>query len=131
MIFQHLSSPAQQLIYDLSFIFSYSENVNIAEFGYNAEGVWLPQINIALFSAADTRLPVMIRTLPGSVRDGVTLAGSILLAPSLSLTGVLSLKQTRRCCKRLRSHLSSLSAVTVLDTNPGSISLITSSPIND
>ncbi len=77
MIFQHLSSPAQQLIYDLSFVFSYSKNVNIAEFGYNAEDVWLPQINIALFSAVDTRLPVMIRTLPGSVRDGTTLAGSI------------------------------------------------------
>lgn len=76
-IFGHLSSPAQQLIYDLSFIFSYSENVNLAEFGYNAEGVWLPQINIALFSAADTRLPVMIRTLPGSVRDVATLAGSL------------------------------------------------------
>jgi hypothetical protein len=44
-VFQHLSSPARQLIYDLPFVFSYSETVNLAEFGYNADDVWLPQIN--------------------------------------------------------------------------------------
>ena len=76
-VFTHLSSPARRLIYDLSFIFSYSETVNLAEIGYNAEGVWLPQVNIALFSAADTRLPVMIRALPGSVRDVATLVRSL------------------------------------------------------
>ena len=77
VVFEHLSSPARRLIYDLSFVFSYSETINLAEFGYNAEGVWLPQVNIALFSAADTRLPVMIRPLPGSVRDVATLVGSL------------------------------------------------------
>ncbi len=76
-VFQHLSSQAQQLVYDLSFIFSHSDTVNLAEFGYNAEGVWLPQVNIALFSATDTGLPVMIRALPGSVRDVATLIGSL------------------------------------------------------
>jgi len=51
--------------------------VNLAEFGYNGEGVWLPQVNIALFSATDTGLPVMIRALPGSVRDVATLLRSM------------------------------------------------------
>ncbi|MBN2256211.1 MAG: transposase [Deltaproteobacteria bacterium] len=76
-VFLHLSSQARQLVYDLSFIFSYSDTVNIAEFGYNGEGVYLPQVNIALFSALDTGLPVMIRALPGSVRDVSTLIGSL------------------------------------------------------
>ncbi|HNL86978.1 MAG TPA: transposase, partial [Methanoregulaceae archaeon] len=76
-VFRHLSSQAHQLVYDLSFIFSHSDTVNIAEFGYNSEGVWLPQVNIALFSATDTGLPVMIRALPGSVRDVATLIGSL------------------------------------------------------
>jgi transposase len=76
-LFQHLSSQAHQLVYDLSFIFSHSDTVDLAEFGYNAEGVWLPQVNIALFSAVDTGLPVMIRALPGSVRDVATLVGSL------------------------------------------------------
>ena len=76
-IFQHLSSQARQLVYDLSFVFSYSETVNLAEFGYNADDVWLPQVNIALFSATDTGLPVMIRALPGSVRDVATLVRSL------------------------------------------------------
>jgi hypothetical protein len=76
-VFQYLSSQSNRLIYDLSFIFSSSDTVNLAEFGYNAEGVWLPQVNIALFSAMDTSLPVMIRALPGSVRDVSTLVGSL------------------------------------------------------
>ncbi|MCC7565256.1 MAG: transposase [Methanomicrobiaceae archaeon] len=75
--FQYLSSQSRQLVYDLSFVFSYSDTVNLAEFGYNAEGVWLPQVNIALFSATDTGLPVMIRALPGSVRDVATLVRSL------------------------------------------------------
>ncbi|KUG21160.1 transposase [hydrocarbon metagenome] len=76
-VFQHLSSQSRQLVYDLSFVFSYSDTVNLAEFGYSAEGVWLPQVNIALFSATDTGLPVMIRALPGSVRDVATLVRSL------------------------------------------------------
>ena len=76
-VFQYLSSQARQMVYDLSFIFSSSDTVNLAEFGYNAEGVWLPQVNIALFSATDTGLPVMIRALPGSVRDVTTLLRSL------------------------------------------------------
>ena len=76
-VFQYLSSQARQLVYDLSFVFSYSDTVNLAEFGYNAESVWLPQVNIALFSATDTGLPVMIRVLPGSVRDVATLLRSL------------------------------------------------------
>ena len=76
-VFQYLSSQARQLVYDLSFVFSHSETVNLAEFGYNAENVWLPQVNIALFSAMDTGLPVMIRALPGSIRDVATLIRSI------------------------------------------------------
>ncbi|MEG3055275.1 MAG: hypothetical protein RQM90_03765 [Methanoculleus sp.] len=72
-VFQHLASPARQLVYDLSFVFSYSETVNLAEFGYNADDLWLPQVNIALFSATDSRLPVMIWALLGLVRDIATL----------------------------------------------------------
>ena len=77
MVFQHLSSRAQHLVYDLSFVFSCSDTVNLAEFGYNADDIWLPQVNIALFSATDTGLPVMIRGLPGSVRDVATLVRSL------------------------------------------------------
>ncbi|WOX57731.1 transposase [Methanoculleus receptaculi] len=77
MVFQHLSSRAQHLVYDLSFVFSCSDTVNLAEFGYNADDIWLPQVNIALFSATDTGLPVMIRGLPGSVLDVATLVRSL------------------------------------------------------
>ena len=32
-VFQYLSSQARQFVYDLSFVFSYSDTVNLAEFG--------------------------------------------------------------------------------------------------
>ncbi len=76
-LFHHLSSQAQQLVYDLSFLYSQSETVNLAEFGYNADETWVPQVHIALFSAVDTGLPVMIRALPGSVHDITTFVGSL------------------------------------------------------
>ena len=88
-IFQHLTTQAQHLVYDLSFIFSYSDTVNLAEFGHNADEIWLPQVNVALFSATDTRLPVMIRALPGSVRDVTTLVGSLKEIGSTRATLVL------------------------------------------
>ncbi|CVK34138.1 transposase [Methanoculleus bourgensis] len=53
-------------------VISYSGTVNLVGFGYNADEVWLPQVNITLFSATDTGLPLMIRVLPGLVRDVAT-----------------------------------------------------------
>jgi len=88
-VFQYLSTQSRQLIYDLSFVFSFSDTVNLAEFGYNAEGVWLPQVNIALFSATDTGLPVMIRALPGSVRDVATLVRSLQEIDTARITLIL------------------------------------------
>jgi len=96
-VFRYLSSQSTPLIYDLSFILSSSDTVNLVEFGYNAEGVWLPQVNIALFSAMDAGLPVMIRTLPGSVREVSTLGD---LSPRSqhregSLSSIMDLSQRR------------------------------------
>lgn len=76
-VFRHLSSPARHLVYDLSFVFSPSDTLNIAEVSDNAENVWLRQANIALFSAADTGLPVMFRVQPGPVRDVAALVTSL------------------------------------------------------
>jgi hypothetical protein len=68
-VFKSLAVPGQELIYDLSSFFSRSENVNLAEKGYNKDHSHLKQINLALLCSADDHLPTMIRALPGSVRD--------------------------------------------------------------
>lgn len=72
-IFSHLSSQASSLIYDLTAIFSRSMTLKEAEKGYNAKHRTLPQINLALFCDIESRLPTMIRALPGSLKDVSTL----------------------------------------------------------
>jgi transposase len=57
------------LLFDLSYVFSRSENLQLAEKGYNKEHLYLPQVNIAMLFSVEKRLPVMIKVLPGSVRD--------------------------------------------------------------
>ena len=61
----------KNFVYDLSVVFTRS-SINIAEAGYNKEGISLPQINLALLQSTEG-LPAMIRAIPGSVKDVVTL----------------------------------------------------------
>jgi len=76
-IFSNLVDNEDKLIYDLSYVFSDSDNLPIAEKGYNGKRNFLPQVNIALFSGVDSHLPVMIRGIPGSVKDVKTLEKSL------------------------------------------------------
>jgi hypothetical protein len=77
-VFEKLLDQSEQLVYDLSCIFSRSVNISQAEKGYNKDKIHIPQINIALLCSADTGLPTMIRSLPGSVKDIKTLVNSLL-----------------------------------------------------
>jgi transposase len=53
------------------------DSISQAEKGYNKDKIQLPRINLALLCSADTGLPTMIRSLPGSVKDIKTLYHSI------------------------------------------------------
>lgn len=77
VVFKHLLDKSQQLVYDLSCMFSRSMSISQAEKGYNKDKIHVPQINIALLCSVDSGLPTMIRSLPGSVRDIATLYNSI------------------------------------------------------
>jgi len=77
VVFKELADMSDQLVYDLSSMFSRSMNINQAEKGYNKDKIPVPQINLALLCSADTGLPTMIRSLPGSVKDIKTLYHSI------------------------------------------------------
>ena len=72
-IFSHLNSLSKQLIYDLSFILSDSSSLVLTEKAYVSDGLYLPHYHIALFCGRDSGLPVMIRSLPGSISDVSTL----------------------------------------------------------
>jgi transposase len=76
-IFKKLTDQSNQLVYDLSSMFTRSMSIAQAEKGYNKDHLHVPQINLALLCSADTGLPAMIRSIPGSVRDIATLYNSI------------------------------------------------------
>ena len=76
-VFKSLLGQSQQLVYDLSTMFSRSMSISQAEKGYNKDKIQVPQINLALLCNADNGLPTMIRSLPGSVRDIKTLYNSL------------------------------------------------------
>ena len=76
-IFKKLADMSNQLVYDLSSMFSRSMSIKQADKGYNKDKIQVPQINLALLCSADTGLPTMIRSLPGSVKDIKTLYHSI------------------------------------------------------
>lgn len=77
VVFKSLLDQSQQLVYDLSSMFSRSMSISLAEKGYNKDKIHIPQINIALLCSADSGLPTMIRSLPGSIKDIATLYNSI------------------------------------------------------
>jgi transposase len=52
-------------------------SIRQAEKGYNKDHMHLPQINLALLCSADTGLPTMIKSVPGSVRDVKTICNTI------------------------------------------------------
>lgn len=67
--FRYLMRGKDVIFFDLSSIFSWSENIRMAEKGYNRHRINLKQINIALAFSSPQDLPVMLKPLPGSVRD--------------------------------------------------------------
>jgi transposase len=52
-------------------------SIQQAEKGYNKDKIHLPQINLALLCSADSGFPTMIRSVPGSVKDIMTLSNTI------------------------------------------------------
>lgn len=67
--FDSLMTRSKNLAFDLSSIFSYSENLKYAEKGHNADHLYLRQINFLMLFSIDKQLPVFMKPLPGSVRD--------------------------------------------------------------
>ena len=65
------------LIYDITSISSYSSLMHLLEYGYNRDGLSLPQINLSLIMDKDLGIPVMYDIYPGSITDVTTLTGTL------------------------------------------------------
>lgn len=65
------------LVYDITSLSGYSQLINLLEYGYNRDGVSLPQINLSLILDKDKGIPIMYDVFPGSISDVTTLSGTI------------------------------------------------------
>lgn len=79
---RHKSSKA--LIYDTTSISTYSDSLELAEWGYNRDEETLEQINFSL-AASTTGMPLFYRTLPGSIPDVSSLSVTLKMARDYGL----------------------------------------------
>lgn len=60
---------SEQIVIDLTSIFSFSEHVISATLGYNSKREYIPQINLVLIFSLDRHEPSFFRVIAGSIRD--------------------------------------------------------------
>jgi len=70
-------STSKTLVYDITSISSYSQMINFLEWGYNRDGLDLPQINLSLVIDKEREIPIMYDLYPGSIVDVATLKNTI------------------------------------------------------
>ena len=70
-------STCSTLVYDITSLSSYSQSISLLEYGYNRDGLDLPQINLSLIVDMDLGIPVMYDLYPGSIADVSTLKNTV------------------------------------------------------
>ena len=68
-LFTKLLSGSRYLVFDLSSIFTRSENIRLAEKGHNPKHLHIRQINMAMLFSHERRMPAVLKPVPGSLRD--------------------------------------------------------------
>ena len=57
------------MVYDVTSISTYSQNIEIAEWGYNRDHEKIPQVNLGLFYGVSSKIPVYYDVYSGSIPD--------------------------------------------------------------
>jgi transposase len=68
-----ITAEDETLIFDITSLSSASRNIDWLEWGYNRDGLDLPQVNIGLVLSLNNHLPLYFKLFPGSISDVVTL----------------------------------------------------------
>ncbi len=76
MLVQEIGTKST-LVYDITSLSSYSKFISLLEYGYNRDGLDLPQVNFSVILDATHSIPVMYDIYPGSIVDVVTLKNTI------------------------------------------------------
>jgi transposase len=75
-MFRNLGTKST-LMYDLTSLSSYSQLINLLEYGYNRDNSDLPQLNLSMIVDKEKGIPVMYDIYPGSIVDVTTLKNTI------------------------------------------------------
>ena len=76
----------ETLIFDITSLSSASRNIDWLEWGYNRDGLDLPQVNLGLVLSLNNHLPLYFKLFPGSVSDVVTLKNLVAEVKSFGIT---------------------------------------------
>lgn len=60
---------SENLIIDLTHIFSSSENINLLSYGHNSEEIYHKQFNMLLLFSKDKNMPLFFRIIDGAIKD--------------------------------------------------------------
>jgi len=72
--YNHLiNNDTETLVYDITSLSSASKNIDWLEYGYNRDGLDLPQVNVGLVHSIQRQIPLYYKIFPGSINDVVTL----------------------------------------------------------
>lgn len=88
-LFADLMDEADLLLYDLTTIFSRSQQISPAEKGYNAENKYLNQIGVVLAFSRSTTLPAGVEVYWGSMKDISTIDDFLDRLPARTIGFVL------------------------------------------
>jgi len=69
--------PSKTLIYDITSLSSYSRLISMLEYGYNRDGLDLPQVNLSIIVDKNLGIPVLYELYPGSIVDVTTLQNMV------------------------------------------------------
>lgn len=75
--FRELSQGKEHIAIDLTTIFSDSENISLAEKGYNSKHINHNQVQLLLMYSLDHHVPSFLKLLPGNIADVSTLTNAI------------------------------------------------------
>jgi len=76
----------ETLIYDITSLSSASRNIDWLEWGYNRDGLDLPQVNLGLVLSLNKHLPLYFKLFPGCISDVVTLKNLVAEIKAFGIT---------------------------------------------
>ena len=76
----------ETLIFDITSLSSASRNIDWLEWGYNRDGLDLPQVNLGLVLSLNNHLPLYFKLFPGSISDVTTLKNLVAEVKAFGIT---------------------------------------------